>query len=462
MNPTAMTARALWASIMLPCLALGCAYSDGGVGDPYVGVTPGGVQDIGYAREMVRRGQLPDATAITAEGLFSEHDLPVEGEPCASLLCLRPAFAVVPSLDGASTEYWLQVGLASGLSHLERPPMDLTILIDKSASMAGDMAETNQAAINMLRHLGVEDAVSVLTFDQQVREVHPHGPIEDLAALERDVAAIQADGGWDMDPALERAVAVQRAAVGDAPRLRRVVVLSCGYPDAQAGSGFSALLERAAADRIGFTFVGILLGYNADLADALGRTGGGSYHYVQDLESTAALFEEGFDLRVTPLAYDLNVELSHTGGRIAAMYGVPGVTPGEGPTKLIEIATAFPSERSGAIALRLDAPFEGSLTLSYRAEPSFGFDDGAEQVSVSPGVSDEAQFSTAGVRKIVALSRLAEELRAALREALVDRVRALERLDVLSTYLTAEAEALNDPDLRVEVTFVGDIAALIR
>jgi len=304
--------------------------------------------------------------------------------------------------------------------------------------------------------------VSVLAFDHQVHEVHAHGPIQDLAALEGDVASILAEGGWDMDRALDRALAVQLAALGDTSRLRRVIVLRCGYPASDPGSPFSTLLDRANADAIGFTFVGILLGYDPDLAPALGRSPGGSYHYVQDLESTAALFEHGFDLRVTPLAYDLNVVLTHSGGHIAATYGVPGVEPGAGPTKLIEIATVFPSERSGGIALRLDAPCEGTLSLAYRAEASLGFDDGAQQVSVASEASDEAQFSTNGVRKIIALSRLAEELRAALEVASTDPASAVARLAVLSRYLTAEAEALDDQALRAEVVFVGDVAALIH
>lgn len=53
------------------------------------GATPGGVQNMGLARELVANAQVPPPEAFVVEGMFSEHDLPVAGPPCAQLLCLR-------------------------------------------------------------------------------------------------------------------------------------------------------------------------------------------------------------------------------------------------------------------------------------------------------------------------------------------------------------------------------------
>ena len=63
-----------------------------------IGATPGGSQDLRFARELVVSGNVPPPEAITVEGMFSEHDLPLEGEPCrtsqASRSSLRSSVVV--------------------------------------------------------------------------------------------------------------------------------------------------------------------------------------------------------------------------------------------------------------------------------------------------------------------------------------------------------------------------------
>ncbi|MCH8054898.1 MAG: GAF domain-containing protein, partial [Deltaproteobacteria bacterium] len=76
------------------------------------GATQGGVQDFGLARELIANGQVPPPDAFVVEGMFSEHDLGLEGDPCVRLLCLRDGIGVAPTLSGESSG-WLQVGLSS-------------------------------------------------------------------------------------------------------------------------------------------------------------------------------------------------------------------------------------------------------------------------------------------------------------------------------------------------------------
>ena len=117
----------------------GGAASPGGGG---YGATPGGTQDINLARELVAAGTVPDAEAFTVEGLLSQHDLESDGAPCEDLLCARPSLGVAPSLEDGESTYWLMLGLSSGIAEFVRPAADVSIVIDASGSMAGDMAET--------------------------------------------------------------------------------------------------------------------------------------------------------------------------------------------------------------------------------------------------------------------------------------------------------------------------------
>ena len=77
---------------ILLCAATACGGGDFGGGSPgEFGATPGGVKDMGLARELVANGKVPPPEAFVVEGMFAEHDLGLVGQSCASELCLRTA-----------------------------------------------------------------------------------------------------------------------------------------------------------------------------------------------------------------------------------------------------------------------------------------------------------------------------------------------------------------------------------
>ncbi|MFW5878327.1 MAG: hypothetical protein ACOCVR_00775, partial [Myxococcota bacterium] len=103
------------------------------------GATAGGVQDMGLAREFIDKGMVPPPETFVVEGMFSEHDLPLDGPTCTSLLCLRAAAGVAPTLDGEDSA-WLQVGLSSTIDPetFQREPQTLVMAIDVSGSMESE------------------------------------------------------------------------------------------------------------------------------------------------------------------------------------------------------------------------------------------------------------------------------------------------------------------------------------
>ena len=73
-----MTRRLLVGLMAAAFTLAGCGgIGTGGAGD--FGATPGGAQDIALAREKIARGQVPEPEDFVAEGLYSEHDLPLQG-----------------------------------------------------------------------------------------------------------------------------------------------------------------------------------------------------------------------------------------------------------------------------------------------------------------------------------------------------------------------------------------------
>src|SRR5687767_5686036 len=60
--------------------------------DATMGATPGGAKDIEYARDRIFAGEVPHTSTFTAEGLLSQHDLPIPtSRRCTQILCLSGA-----------------------------------------------------------------------------------------------------------------------------------------------------------------------------------------------------------------------------------------------------------------------------------------------------------------------------------------------------------------------------------
>lgn len=93
----------------------------------YFGTTPGGAQDIGFFRMAAGDGTIPHPNTITAEGLFSEHDLPLNAEggceeqPCVEDAAMEARLAASPGgiLFGAGGIH-LGVGVQFGAEMAEK------------------------------------------------------------------------------------------------------------------------------------------------------------------------------------------------------------------------------------------------------------------------------------------------------------------------------------------------------
>ena len=103
-----------------------------------IGLSAGGAKDIGNFRENIRNNYLPLPTDITYEGLFYDYffDTGASG-PTNKLFSPSYSYAVTRDPLSHQTEYYLSVGLNSGLkeSDFQRKKLNLVIVLDTSGSM---------------------------------------------------------------------------------------------------------------------------------------------------------------------------------------------------------------------------------------------------------------------------------------------------------------------------------------
>ncbi len=160
-----------------------------------------------------------------------------------------------------------------------RSPEDrcVVLVLDKSASMSGRKIEmARQSAVGVIENMRPTDLLGVLIFDNTFQWAAPIRRVEDGAELKRVVSGIQSDGGTQIFPALAEAFSKIQPAEAT---YKHILLLTDGI--SEAGDSMK-LAERAAAERITISTVGLGRDINQPYLEKLAATANGRFSLVTD------------------------------------------------------------------------------------------------------------------------------------------------------------------------------------
>jgi Ca-activated chloride channel family protein len=215
-----------------------------------------------------------------------------------------------------------QVGILvslEGATPVRRPPINVTLVLDRSGSMSGEpLAAAREAAERFAAFLSPVDRLAIVTFDDEVDVVFGPALGGDPAALDaiaRVVAggSTNLSGGW-----LQGRRLVEQGLVEGT---NRVVLLT----DGQANVGLTqpaqlvGLAEGGAGHRVSTTCIGFGGSYNEDLLEAMARAGGGNYWYVEQHDQMAEIFAGEIEGLVALAAQNVTVEVRLSDPRVAGV-----------------------------------------------------------------------------------------------------------------------------------------------
>jgi Ca-activated chloride channel homolog len=417
-----------------------------------IGLAAGGAKDITNFRENIRSGYLPQPADVTYEGLFYDYYFDTGGmEPTDKLYSPSYSYAVTRDPLSHQTEYYLSVGLNSGLkeSDFQRKTLNLVIVLDNSGSMGEQynqyyydnygntvnaneeegihrltkMASANEAVVSVLSQLNGDDRFAIITFNSSARLEKDMDYVNrvDMEQIKDDVRNIYPGGSTNLKAGLELASRQfnRLSGMNSGEYENRIMVLTDAQPNTGdfSSSGLNDLIEDNSGHRIYTTFIGIGVDFNADLVERIVSIKGANYYSVHSPRQFRERVEEEFDYMVTPLVFDLELNFESRGWRIEKVFGSPEADESTG--NLMRINTLFASKseggevRGGLVLLKLKKTSSASnapvlLRTSY--EDRSGRPDGDEQVIYLENAQPE-YFDNNGIRKGVLLSRYAALLK---------------------------------------------------
>ncbi|XZE54176.1 vWA domain-containing protein [Planctomycetaceae bacterium SH139] len=196
-------------------------------------------------------------------------------------------------------------------AEVERPPINVTIVLDKSGSMQGSKIEqAKQAAIAAVQRLQDQDIVSVVVYDSQVEVLVPATRASDRSAIVEAINRIGANGGTALFAGVSKGAAEVRK-FKQADQVNRVILLSDGQANVGPSSTgeLAALGESLRKEGISVTTMGLGLGYNEDLMTALASASNGNHAFIESATELVAVFNNEFDDLLSVVATDFEIQV---------------------------------------------------------------------------------------------------------------------------------------------------------
>ena len=415
---------------------------------PSIGLSAGGAKDISSFRENINNSYLPLPSDLTYEGLFYDYYFETgAAQECNKLFCPSYSYALSRDPFSGERQYYLSLGLNSGIKDFQRKKLNLMVVLDYSGSMGspfdqyyydrfGNMVEVDpsgqessktkmeiadESVVALLDHLHPEDRFGMVIFSDEAFLLDPLTDMADKKPdrLKSSILGIRETYGTNMEAGMEAGTTQfdRLLPQGGSDYENRIIFLTDAMPNlGETGDlPLYRMLEENARKGIYTTFIGIGVDFNSELVEGITKIRGANYYSVHSTQEFRQRMDDEFDFMVTPLVFDLRLNLDAPGYEIEKVYGSPEADLATGD--LMKVNTLFPSQaeegavRGGAILVKLSKlSDQGKIRLSASYEDRDGKSD-SDEAEVILEESDSDFYQNNGVRKAVLLSRYADLLK---------------------------------------------------
>jgi len=208
----------------------------------------------------------------------------------------------------------VRVGVSTrDLAAKDRPPANLTFVIDTSGSM--DIRErlglVQSSLALLVQHLRPDDSIAIVTYGDDARPVLPPTPVGETETIVDAIDELGPGGSTNMEAGLQTGYEQARSAYRE-DALNVVILASDGM--ANVGVTDATVLTdqvtQAGEEGIHLVTVGFGMGnYNDQLMEQLADRGDGFYAYVDTFEEAERLFVDELTPTLTVVAGDTKAQV---------------------------------------------------------------------------------------------------------------------------------------------------------
>jgi Ca-activated chloride channel homolog len=278
-------------------------------------------------------------------------------------------------------EMYLFIDLKAGKATSQKPrtPLNLSLVLDRSGSMAGDKIKYARKACQFVAdNLEAEDNLSVVIYDDHVEVLSASAPVKDKNALKRLIESVSDRGSTNLSGGMLEGYH-QAKTTYNAQRINRVLLLSDGL--ANQGITDESTLKQIAKqknqeDHITLSAFGVGADFNELLMTNLAEYGSGNYYFIDSPDKIPAIFAKELQglLSVVAQNTSLHVRFPNRNLAVSQVFGFPGEVKND--ELVFDIKDIF-SEEQKAILIKfaVKEPFQEEFafntTLTYDDATTF-------------------------------------------------------------------------------------------
>ena len=332
---------------------------------------------------------------------------------------MKATYALSQSIVPAGSEAIvdLLVSFDAEATQTERRPLCLSLVIDRSASMAGvPLKNALRAAQALVAQLTPTDTLSIVTYDDQVQTILPPQAVTDQAAIQAVIGQVHPGGTTNLSGGWLKGCE-HAGAGGGTDSVRRVLLLTDGQ--ANAGVVDPQVLIKTAQQKadagVGTTTLGFGAHFNEDLLIGMARAGGGNFYFIQSYDDAAEVFKIEMDslkaVAMQNLAVTLrpapDVQIKNILSRYRAEITPNGtlVTLGdvyEGEAKLLAVELSLPPQSALGLHDLLAITYIGDAV----AGGAIAQDAGALTAQYQTGTAEDAMSASPSTDIVAQITRI--------------------------------------------------------
>jgi Ca-activated chloride channel family protein len=212
---------------------------------------------------------------------------------------------------GAEKAFLLIELKGNGSNHVDRAPMNLSLVLDRSGSMEGSPLHYSKKACQfVVDQMGSQDLLSMVAFDNEITTVFQPQGITHKDLMKTQIEQIQSGGSTNLSGGLLKGIqyVMQHKKEG---MVNRVILLSDGH----ANDGITdkeklkAMAKEFRSAGIGITTMGVGNGFDEELLEGIADHGGGNFYYIEKADDIPTIFAKELDGLCSVVAQNMQLTL---------------------------------------------------------------------------------------------------------------------------------------------------------